>query len=141
MKRNIKTIAVAVITLVSTVFYAHADSKPFKELNSKEVVMNYVGATLLGSTEYTKEMFANNFEYSNTANNDKFGKKEYVNYLKSVKDLKYNSTQTIEIVDQVGSTTISKVTMDFGTFKRVDHITLIQSAEGWKINKVVTTYP
>lgn len=141
MKRNIKTIAIAVIALVSTVFYAHADSKPFKELNSKEVVMNYVGASMLGSTEYTKEMFADNFEYSNTANNDNFGKKDYINYLKSVKHLKYSSTQTIEIIDQVGSTTISKVTMDFGSFKRVDFITLILSAEGWKINKVITTYP
>jgi hypothetical protein len=141
MKTNIKIIAVALIALVSTVFYAHAEGKPFKELNSKEVVMNYVGASMLGSSEYTKEMFADNFEYSNTANNDNFGKKDYVNYLKSVKDLKYSSTQTIEIIDQVGSTTISKVTMDFGSFKRVDFITLIQSAEGWKINKVVTTYP
>lgn len=141
MKRNIKTIAIAVIALVATVFYAHAESKPYKELNSKEVVMNYVGASMLGSSEYTKEIFAEDFEYSNTANNDKFGKKEYVNYLKSVKDIKYNSTQTIEIIDQAGSTTISKITMDFGSFKRVDYITLIQSVEGWKINKVVTTYP
>lgn len=141
MKTSIKTIAVAVIALLTTAFYANAAIKPFKELNSKEVIMQYVGASLLGNSDYTKYMFADDFEYSNTANNGKYGKKEYMNFLKSVKDLKYNATQTLEIIDQVGSTAVGKVTMDFGSFTRVDHITMIQANDGWKISKVVTTYP
>lgn len=141
MKRNIKTIAVLFIALVATVFYAHADIKPYKELDSKEVIMNYVGASLLGHSDYTKYMFADDFTYSNTANNDVHGKKEYLKFLKNVKSLKLDCTQQLEVLDQMGNTAIGKVTMDFGHFSRVDYITLIQSEEGWKISKVVTTYP
>lgn len=141
MKTTIKTIAIALVALVATVFYAHADNKPFKSLDSKDVILHYTAATLLGNNTYNKYIFADDFQYSNTANNDKHDKKAYLQFLKSNKDLKYNSTQSIEIIDQVGSTAIGKVTMDFGTFKRVDHITMIQSTDGWKINKVVTTYP
>jgi hypothetical protein len=141
MKRNILTIAATLIAVVATVFNANADIKPYKTLDSKEVIMNYVGASLLGNTTYSNQMFADDFEYSNTANNNKVDKKTYMKHLKSVKDLKYNSTQTLEIIDQVGKTTVGKVTMDFGSFTRVDHITMIQSNDGWKISKVVTTYP
>lgn len=141
MKRNIKTIAALFIALVATVFYAHADIKPYKELDTKEVIMNYVGASLLGHSDYTKYMFADDFKYTNTANNDVFGRKEYMNYLNKVKSLKPNCTQKLEIVDQTGNTAIGKVTMEFDNFTRVDYITLIQSQDGWKINKVVTTYP
>lgn len=141
MKGNIKTIAVLFIALVTTVFYAHADIKPYKELDSKEVIMKYVGASLLGHSDYTKYMFANDFTYSNTANSDVHGKKEYLKFLKDVKSLKLNCTQQLEVLDQMGNTAIGKVTMDFGHFSRVDYITLILSEEGWKISKVVTTYP
>jgi hypothetical protein len=141
MKRNIKTIAVLFIALVTTVFYAHADIKPYKDLDNKEVIMNYVGASLLGHSDYTKYMFADDFTYSNTANSDVHGKKEYLKFLKDVKSLKLNCTQQLEVLDQMGNTAIGKVTMDFGHFSRVDYITLILSEEGWKISKVVTTYP
>lgn len=141
MKRNIKTIAVLFIALVATVFYAHADIKPYKELDSKEVIMNYIGVSLLGHSDYTKYMFADDFTYSNTANNDVHGKKEYLKFLKDVKSLKLDCTQQLEVLDQMGNTAIGKVTTDFGHFSRVDYITLIQSEQGWKISKVVTTYP
>ena len=141
MKRNILTIAVALIAVVATVFYAHADSKTYKKLDSKEVIMHYTAATLLGNTTHNKHIFADDFEYSNTANNNKVDRKAYIKHLKSIKDLKYNATQTLEIIDQVGKSAVGKVTMDFGSFTRVDHITMIQSNNGWKISKVVTTYP
>ncbi len=141
MKTNIKLFAVAVIALVATVYTANAEIKPYKELDSKEVVMNYVGASLLGNANYTKEMFTEDFEYSNTSNKEKFGKKEYVKHLKSLKNLKYNATQSFEIMDQVGNTAVGIVIMNFDNFTRVDYITLSQTTEGWKISKVVTTYP
>ena len=141
MKRNIKLATVAIIALISTAFTANAEVKPYKSLDSKEVITHYVDASLLGSVNYTKYMFTDDFEYQNTTNKDKFGKKAYMTFLKSVKDLKYNATQKIDIIDQVGNTTIGKVSMDFGTFTRVDYITLLQTEDGWKINKVVTTYP
>lgn len=141
MKRNIKTIAVLLVALVASIFYVHAESNPYKNLDSKEVILHYTGATLLGNSTYSKYLLAEDFEYRNTANNDTHNKKEFIKHLNTVKDLKYNSTQTVEIIDQEGNTALGKITMDFGTFKRVDYITMIQSTDGWKISKVVTTYP
>ena len=141
MKRNIKLFAVAVIAVVAIVFTVNAEVKPYKDLDSKEVIMQYVGASLLGNSNYTKEMFTEDFEYSNTSNKEKFGKKAYMKYLKSVKDLKFDCKQQLEILDQVGNTAVGKITMNFDNFTRVDHMTLLQTADGWKIRKVITTYP
>ena len=54
MKRNIKTIAVLLVALVASIFYVHAESNPYKNLDSKEVILHYTGATLLGNSTYSK---------------------------------------------------------------------------------------
>lgn len=141
MKRKISTIAAVIIALVASVYSANANVKPYKDLNNKEVLFSYVSASIQGSDMYNKIMFADDFEYRNTANDDKHDKKSYLKYLKSLKDNKFDCEQTIEILDQTGNTTIGKVTMEFPTFKRVDYVTLVQSEEGWKIKNVTTTYP
>lgn len=140
MKRNLKVIALGVITLLSTVLSAHAEVKPYKELSNKEVIEKHSNIAAYENIEYNKLLFTNDFEYSNLANNSKFDKKTYVKYMTSLKGIKYDATQTIEIIDQTDNSTIGKVTQSFENFTRVDYMTLIQSKDGWKISKIITTY-
>lgn len=141
MKKALSIITAALLMVTSFSSFAAPRINPLKNMDTKSILMTYVEATTLGSDIYNKYLLANDFEYSNTANNDSFNKKAYLNFLKATKGLKFNAETTYEILDETGKTCIAKATSAFENFTRVDHITLNKTNEGWKVSKVVTTYP
>ncbi|TYP94134.1 putative lumazine-binding protein [Sphingobacterium allocomposti] len=141
MKKTLTTLAAALIMITSFSSFAAGNANPLKNVASAKVVTVYLEAITLGSVELNKFLFSDDFEYRNTANNDSFTKKQYTDFLKSHKGVKFDCETRYEILDQTGQTCIAKATMTFSNFTRVDYITLNQSADGWKVSKVVTTYP
>lgn len=141
MNKIIATIA----TLFSLVFSFNASAKetvnPLKDVNVNKIALTYVDAITLGNTEFNKHLFASDFEYRNSASDQVASRSEYLAFLKANKGLKYNCETTYEILDQAGNTSVAKAIMKFEKFTRVDYITMVQSVDGWKVNKVVTTYP
>lgn len=140
MKRTIATIATAVLMTLSFSSFANSNSNPLKEKDAKEILLTYVEATAVGTIDYNKFLFADDFEYTNTTTEEKFSKKQYLSFLKENKGLQYNCKSNYEILDRTGNTAVAKSTMKFDNFTRVDHITLTNSKDGWKVSKVVTSY-
>ncbi|WDF67690.1 nuclear transport factor 2 family protein [Sphingobacterium oryzagri] len=141
MKKTLTTIAAALIMMTTFSAFAIEKSNPLKKFDSTSIVTIYLESVSLGNPSLNKFIFADNFEYQNTANNDSFNKKQYLKFLKQSEGAKFNCDTTYEILDQSGKTCIAKVSMIFDQFTRVDYITLNQSEDGWKVSKVVTTYP
>ncbi|MGN0001850.1 MAG: hypothetical protein ACI35V_00315 [Sphingobacterium composti] len=141
MKTKLSTIATAFLMIISLSSFALPKVNPLKNMDTKAIVLTYIEATTLGSDMYNKYLLTEDFEYSNTANKDSYNKKAYLKFLKATKGLKFNAETTYEILDETGKTCIAKATSSFGNFTRVDHITLNKTVEGWKVSKVVTTYP
>jgi hypothetical protein len=141
MNKIIATIA----TVVTLVFGFNASAKetanPLKKMNSKEIALTYLQTISTGNIQYNKYLYTTDFQYSNAVNNQVSNKSEYLTFLKANKGLKYDCETTYEILDQAGTSAVGKATMKFKTFTRIDYITLVQSEDGWKISKVVTTYP
>lgn len=141
MNKIIATLA----TLFTLVFSFNASAKeannPLKNVNTKKIALTYVEAITLGNIDFNKHLFTADFEYHNTANDLVSNRTEYVNFLKENKGLKYECETTYEILDQAGATSVAKATMKFDNFTRVDYITMQQTKDGWKVSKVVTTYP
>ncbi len=141
MNKIIATIA----TLLTLAFGLNASAKetvnPLKDVNAKKIALTYVEAVSLGNTEFNKYLFTSDFEYRNAASEQVSSRSEYLAFLKANKGLKYNCETTYEILDQAGTTSVAKATMQFEKFTRVDYITMIQTVDGWKVSKVVTTYP
>lgn len=142
MKRTITTIATAIIMIASFSSFAGAATKlnPLKDAESAKIVITYLEAITDGNTDLNNFLFAEDFEYKN-GNGHRFNKKKYIAFLQANKDLKYDCTTSYEILDQSGKACVAKATMKFDNFTRVDYITLNHSADGWKVHKVVTTYP
>lgn len=140
MKRTIATIATAVVMTLSFSSYATTTINPLKTKKANEILLTYVEATSIGNLDLNKYLFTEDFQYTNTANKGKYGKKEYLEFLKINKGINYNCTTSYEILDQTSSTAMAKSIMKFENFTRVDHITLEQSTDGWKISKVITSY-
>ncbi len=137
MKSLITTIVSAACMLLSVNSYA---SNPVKELAAKDVLHYYIEAVTLGSDTYHKYILADDFEYINTANQGKSNKKAYLQFLKENKGYICDADTEYTILDQSGKSCLAKSTMTFKNFTRVDHITMNNTEDGWKVSKIVTTY-
>lgn len=141
MKTTIATIA----TLFTLAFGFNASAKetsnPLKNFNSKAIALTYLQTISTGNIQYNKHLYTSDFEYRNSANNEVSNRTAYLNFLKENKGLKYDCETTYEILDEAGTTAVGKATMKFKNFTRIDYITMQQTKDGWKVSKVVTTYP
>lgn len=140
MKRTITTIVTAILMTLSFSSFAKSTIKPEKAKAAKEILINYIETTTIGRVDFNKSLFTEDFTYENTYNNCKHHKKDYLKFLKQNKGLTYNCTTKFEILDTTQDITIAKTTQTFETFTRVDHITMINSKDGWKINSITTSY-
>ena len=141
MKKTLSTIATAFLMMISLSSFANSVMNPLKNMDSEEILTTYIEATTLGSDMYNKYLLTADFEYINTANQDSYNRKAYLKFLKSTKGLKFDAKTTYQILDETGKTCIAKATSTFKNFTRVDLITLLKTEDGWKVSKVVTTYP
>ena len=141
MKSIITTIATLLALVLGFNATAAKAPNPLKAVNAKKIALTYVEAITLGNTEFNKHIFHSDFEYHNVVNDQVSSRSEYLAFLKANKGLKYDCDTTYEILDQAGTTSVAKATMKFRKFTRVDYITMVQSEDGWKVTKVVTTYP
>ncbi|SFS35410.1 nuclear transport factor 2 family protein [Sphingobacterium wenxiniae] len=141
MKKTLATLATAFVMVASFSSFAAESPRPSKESKSTHMIDNYLASSTLGDITWNNALFAEDFEYRNLNNNDQFDKKAYMKFLKENKNKKYNCTTTYSILDENAQTCLAKATMVFENFTRVDYITLNNSEDGWKVSKVVTTYP
>lgn len=140
MKRNLTTIATAIMMVFSMSSFAISPVKPSSALPSLNIVADYLGATVLGKQINIKNMLAHDFQYISTVNKKKYGKDEYVKFLEKTSNYKYNCEYAYEILDETGKSAIAKATYTFDSFTRVDILTLSETAEGWEISEVITNY-
>lgn len=141
MKTTIKSIATALLMIVSLSSFAKVNANPLMGKSTADIMVAYAEAVVEGNSLLNKYLFTEDFTYENTANQQTFDKKKYMKLIESNKGLKFDCTTNYQILDQTGKSCVAKVTMDFEIFQRVDLITLKFTEEGWKISEVVTTYP
>lgn len=140
MKTSFTIIAVTVLLITSLSSFATI-KHPSENSATKRVLSTYLETVALGNFDYHKSLFAEDYEYRNSANNKAYNKKQFVKFLKDTKDLKFDCTTTYEVLDECDQACVGKIVMQFKEFTRIDYITLIQTDKGgWLINKVMTTY-
>lgn len=141
MKTLISFIAALLYTLSANI--VNAKESPLKYKDNKHIVGHYVDAITKGQVEHIDYLFENNFqlEVFNAGRADKFSKEQLLTFLKSTEGLNLYCHSSYTIIDASKDYTLAKVEMKFDTFTRVDYVTLLNKEEGWKINKVITTYP
>ena len=140
MKLSTTIIAAVVIMSISFKAFAVNKSNPLKTTNSTEIINMYVDAAIKGAGMMNQFIFAEDFKYQNSANDNNFNKKEYSKFLESTKGLQYDCETSYDILDENSQVCLAKATMQFKNFTRVDYITLNHIENGWKISKVITSY-
>jgi len=140
MKKTITSIAAAVLMTLSFSSFAGTNNKTIESKTAKEILSNYVKSTSIGIHDLDKSEFTADFQYVNSISKESFGKKAYLKFLKENKGLTYDCTTTHKIVNQLDNEISAVSTYRFSNFTRVDHISMIQTKDGWKINKIVSSY-
>jgi len=141
MKKTLTSAIAAALVFVSLNSFASSPSSTTIEETTKSMVETFVTSLVNCTVSYDKKMFANNFEYINTANNNKLNKKQFLKLLEQNKGLEFDAKTSYEILEETNDICIAKSVCQFSDFSRVDYITLAKTGEGWKITKVMTTYP
>lgn len=141
MKNIVSTIITALLIIATSSSFASTKHNPLKDLSSFNIINTYLESTTAGNNTLDKYLFAEDFEYRNGMHKKGYTKSEYMRFLKKNKGLKYDCTTTYEILNESGEVCMAKATMKFTNFTRVDYITLTHNSDGWKVSKVVTTYP
>jgi len=140
MKRTITSIATVLLMVMTLSSFATSNSNPLKYKDAKEILLTYTEAASEGNIEFNNFLFTENFKYSNKANETTYTKKAYISFLNSNKGLQYNCETKHEVLNTSTKMAVAKTTFKFDCFTRVDHITLVQTDEGWKISNIVTSY-
>lgn len=143
MKNTITSITAALLMIVSLSSFAAEPIRAGIPTTSTNTLSAYVTSLTEGLNDFNNMIFAKDFEYRNAADRTekKYNRKQYMQFLKSNKGLKFECTTTYQVLDEIGNTSLAKVTMVFREFTRVDYLTLHAIDGGWKVSKVVTTYP
>ncbi|WDF68637.1 nuclear transport factor 2 family protein [Sphingobacterium oryzagri] len=141
MKKIVASIAAAIMIMITYSSFAAEKRNPLKHVASTKVITTYLEATTLGSIDLNSFLFADDFQYRNSVNKTSYNKKAYTKFLREHKGVRFDCTTSYEILDQSGLACVAKATIVFKNFTRVDYITLNQDQDGWKITKVITTYP
>ncbi|MGO1244929.1 MAG: nuclear transport factor 2 family protein [Sphingobacterium sp.] len=141
MKRKITFIIAAVIMIAAAQTKAITIVNPLKNFKTLQIVQTYLEASTMGNTKFNNFLFSKDFQFTNSAAQKTYSKSEYLKYLSNMKNLQLNCTNSYEILDETEQACVAKVTMNFANFSRVDYITLCRQENGWKITKVVSTYP
>ncbi|MCL7989279.1 nuclear transport factor 2 family protein [Sphingobacterium sp. lm-10] len=143
MKKTITSIAAALLMIISFSSFAAKPIYSAAPTASSNTLSAYVSSLTEGLNDFNNMIFAKDFEYRNTADRTEktFNRRQYMQFLKNNKGLKFDCTTTYQILDETGNTSLAKVTMAFRDFTRVDYVTLHANDRGWKVSKVVTTYP
>lgn len=140
MKTSFNSIITALLLITSLSSFATVKKPEIKSIETERILASYLETIALGNFDYQKTLFAEDFEYRNSADNKAYNKKQFVQFLKDTKGLKYNCTTTYEILDECGQACLGKIIMQFKDFTRIDYITLSYSNKGWQVSKVVTSY-
>lgn len=140
MKTSFNIIAVTFLLITSLSSFATIKHSSEKNSATERVLSTYLETVALGKFDYHKSLFAEDFEYRNSANNKAYNKKQFVKFLKETKNLKFDCTTTYEVLDECDQACVGKIVMQFKDFKRIDYITLSHNDKGWHISKVVTSY-
>ncbi|MBL1409394.1 nuclear transport factor 2 family protein [Sphingobacterium faecale] len=141
MKTTITTIAALCVLIFGFNATAKENANPLKRLNSRAIALTYLQTISTGNIQYNKHLYTIDFEYRNSSNDQVSNKSQYLRFLKENKGLQYDCDTTYEILDETGNTAVGKATMKFKNFTRIDYITMLQTSDGWKVSKIVTTYP
>ncbi len=142
--KTLKTIAAALLIVVT---FGAAKANTIYNNNDDRMSINYsvntyVNAISRGNVKELTNLLDDNLKYSIERGSKTmvFNKAQYVESLKADQGVEQDCLVTSTITDTTPDVTIVKVDLKYAEFTRTNYVTLTNSAKGWKVTNIYSTF-
>ena len=139
--KTFKIVFAALTMLVSASSFA-TDSGKKEKLNMSFAVQTYIDAMSHGKIKGMHEVLDTDAKFTITGGNKtlNYNKTQILYSLKQIENIQQNCVTSYNIVDLNATQAIVKVTMKYERFSRVNFLSMANTAEGWKITNVSSSF-
>jgi len=141
-----KTLKTGIVGLAIVLTFGAANATTIKNNNYgatvNEDVTTYVNAISHGELKGLNALLDDHLKYSVARGSETlvFGKAEFIQSVQADKNVEQNCTISTSVDDSTPDVTIAKVEMKYEGFTRTNYVTMVNSARGWKITNIYSTF-
>ncbi len=139
--KTLKTIAAALLVVLSTSAFASDDTKSEK-LNINYALNAYIDAVAHGKINGLNEVMDKDVKFTSTRGLEiiHHDKNQMLNLLKNHQNIEQNCITEFSIVESTPTQSVVKVTMKYDGFSKINYLSMSNTGKGWKIVSVATSY-
>lgn len=139
--KTLKTITAALLTVVSFSAFA-ADGIRNDKLKLSYPAQTYVDAMTHGKINALPQVLDKEIKYTTTHGEKifSFNKAEMLKSLEGLRGVEQNCTTEYSVVESTPTISVVKVTMKYENFSKITYLNLANTANGWKITSIATSF-
>ncbi|MFA5245866.1 MAG: nuclear transport factor 2 family protein [Pedobacter sp.] len=139
--KTLKTITAAVLTVVSFSAFA-ADGIRNEKLKLSYPAQTYVDAMTHGKINALPQVLDKEIKYTTTQGEKifSFNKAEMLKSLEGIRGVEQNCTTEYSVIESTPTISVVKVTMKYEHFSKITYLNLANTANGWKITSIATSF-
>lgn len=139
--KTLKIASVVALMVLSINVFASEGSRKEK-FNMNYTVQKYIDALSYGKINGISQVLDADVKFTLTGGKRtlNYNKPQILAYLQSIQNIHQNCVTGYSIIDLNSSQAVVKVTMKYDSFSRVNFLSMANTAEGWKITNVSTSF-
>lgn len=139
--KTLQTLTAAFLIVFSMSAFAAGEPNS-KRFNMNYAVQTYIDAMTKGDVKELPALLDANVKFSCTRANTvtTHSKSQIVKSLKNIQDIKQNCETSYKVLEYNKAQALVKVSMKYQDFIKVNYVTMENSADGWKITNVTSTF-
>jgi hypothetical protein len=139
--KTLKNVSAIVLIALSTSAFATENSKKEK-FNLNYTVQKYIDALTYGKMEGISQVLDTDAKFTITGGKKilSYNRSQILASLQSIQNVQQNCVTGYSVVELNTSQAVVKVTMKYANFSRVNFLSMANTAEGWKITNVSSSF-
>lgn len=140
--KTLKSLTAALLIILSANAFAIADETKNNKLQMDYAINTYVEAMSNGKIKELPSVLDPDVKFTTSKGNEikHYSKTEMLESLKSYENIVQNCQTDYKLIESGAAQAIVKVTMKYETFSKVHLLTLNNTAKGWKIVSVSSSF-
>ncbi len=139
--KTLKTIAAALLMVLSVSAFANDDSK-IEKSKINYALKAYVDAVAHGKIEGLADVLDKDIKFTTTRGEQiiNYNKVQMLNSLRHLQNVEQNCSTEFSIMESTPTQSVVKVTMKYEGFSKISYLSMANTNQGWKIVSVATSF-
>jgi hypothetical protein len=139
--KTLKTLSAALLILLSFTAFA-ADETGNEKLNMNYALTTYIDAVTHGNIKGLADVLDKDVKFTSTRGEQiiNHNKAEVLSLLKHSENTEQNCSTVYNIIESNQTLSVVKIVMKYPEFSKVTYLNIANTAKGWKITNVSSSY-